>query len=526
MAIPATSSPSGISTASAWCILATLLIAAALARGYLLTLNIHLLLDRGLIQDDAFYYYEIARYFLATGIPSFDGIHPTNGFHPLWQAISIVVFSCWPEGDIPLRIMLGIASLLDLASIVLVYHILYRLTQNTWATLCGAAILALHGTFIRTWFNGLETALHIFTLLLLLHSYLSIIQKPTATYRQHLLLGFLAATAFLARTDSAVIIVVLFAFLYIPLLLQRNFTAPLMATMMALLIVTPWLLWNYLNFGNIVQISGQVKGNVWLIGAHQNENLPLYLKILQGIWTSIGPIGSVFKKMFIPVTAADMTGYVFLSILLILTYLCRRSSSLFVQQFQSLQPFFIGIILLFLYHSGVRQFVRGWYNAPVLLMLILLLTLQLDCLFRKISWKAFPALILVSCITGLIFFYSPYAYTKKTQPISSHPGISAAEWLNHHTTANTRIGAANAGILGYYTNRSVINLDGVVNESAFHARLQNQLHRYIRDSGIHYLADHTGSIVHLCATNMYYRCEEMGRWHNATAIAKLIPLTE
>lgn len=35
---------------------------------------------------DAFYYHTVARHIAEGGALSFDGIHPTNGFHPLWQA--------------------------------------------------------------------------------------------------------------------------------------------------------------------------------------------------------------------------------------------------------------------------------------------------------------------------------------------------------------------------------------------------------------------------------------------------------
>jgi len=37
--------------------------------------------------DDAYYYIIIARNFAFGGIPSFDGLHATNGFHPLWMLL-------------------------------------------------------------------------------------------------------------------------------------------------------------------------------------------------------------------------------------------------------------------------------------------------------------------------------------------------------------------------------------------------------------------------------------------------------
>lgn len=42
--------------------------------------------------DDAFYYLLIARNFAASGVPTFDGINPTNGFHPLWMLMLAAMY--------------------------------------------------------------------------------------------------------------------------------------------------------------------------------------------------------------------------------------------------------------------------------------------------------------------------------------------------------------------------------------------------------------------------------------------------
>src|SRR5579871_6992719 len=37
------------------------------------------------LAGDAFYYLDVARNWQSRPIFTFDGVHPTNGFHPLWQ---------------------------------------------------------------------------------------------------------------------------------------------------------------------------------------------------------------------------------------------------------------------------------------------------------------------------------------------------------------------------------------------------------------------------------------------------------
>jgi len=501
-----------------------LLVVACLLRAYMVQLDINILLNQGLIQDDAFYYFEIAKYFLAAGVPSFDGINPTNGFHPLWQAICLPVFYFWQD-ETPLRIMLAIASILNVFSIILLYGILNRLTGNIWVALCGSAIFAFHGDIIRTWFNGLETALHIFTLLLFLRLYLEVTEKSAIALRDHLFLGILAAVAFLARTDSAVIIAVMFAFLYIPLLLKKkslgeNIKGAFVAALIILLISCPWLIWNHQQFGSIVQISGKMSGSSWLTGGVLVNEQPFYIDIASGILNSINPLGNVVKKIFIPVPSPDWMGYLFILPLMGLTLYCRKKQPAFALAFHRLWPFFLGIAVLFFYHAGVRAFVRSWYSTSFFLMLILLLCLLLNSLFSTSRGRAIFGL--TTLVAALFIVYSPYRYTRSPVNISLDPRIAASQWLNQHTTPETRVGSANAGIVGYYVNAPVINLDGVVNEHAFHARIKDQIHHYIDATGISYLVDHKGSMAHLCADNPYYQCEEMGRWNNATVVTRVI----
>lgn len=501
-----------------------LLFVACLLRLYMVQLDINILLDQGLIQDDAFYYFEIAKYFLATGIPSFDGINITNGFHPLWQAICFPVFYFW-QGETPLRIMLGIASVFNVLSIILIYNILNRLTRNVWVALCGMAIFSFHGAIIRTWFNGLETALHIFTLLLFLQLYLQVAEKSVVSSKDHLLLGILAAIAFLARTDSAVIIAVMFAFLYVPLMLQKNvlkenIVGAFFAAAAILLISGPWLLWNYQQFGSIVQISGQMSGNAWLSGGTLVNEQPFYIKIAQSILSSINPLGNVAKKMLIAIPCPDWMGYLLVFPLIAITLYCRKKQLVFATALHRLWPFFLGVALLFFYHAGVRNFVRSWYSTSVLLILTLLLCLLLNALFSSSRRRAMFAFVIL--VAALLVVYSPYRYTRSPNKITLDPRIAAAQWLNLHTPTDTRVGAANAGIVGYYAERAVINLDGVVNESAFRARVRDEIHRYVKEAGIDYLVDHKGSIAHLCADNIYYHCEELDRWDNATVVVQVI----
>ncbi|RIK27074.1 MAG: hypothetical protein DCC54_04475, partial [Anaerolineae bacterium] len=45
------------------------------------------------IRDDAYYYFKVAQN-ISEGLGStFDGINPTNGYHPLWMLVCIPIFA-------------------------------------------------------------------------------------------------------------------------------------------------------------------------------------------------------------------------------------------------------------------------------------------------------------------------------------------------------------------------------------------------------------------------------------------------
>ena len=62
-----------------------------------------------------------------------------------------------------------------------------------------------------------------------------------------------------------------------------------------------------------------------------------------------------------------------------------------------------------------------------------------------------------------------------------------AMWINENIPNTDRIAAFDSGLLGYYSNHTVINLDGVVNNDAAKATREGQLYGYIQKMNITYV---------------------------------------
>src|SRR5262245_32515985 len=107
--------------------------------------------------DDAFYYFGVARNVATGHVSSFDGIHSTNGYHSLWLATLVPIFSTFPGDDLPLRAILAVQLvLIAIAGIALYRMLVPRLGAAAVTT--ALALVTLPGASM-TLAGGLESSL-------------------------------------------------------------------------------------------------------------------------------------------------------------------------------------------------------------------------------------------------------------------------------------------------------------------------------------------------------------------------------
>ncbi len=163
------------------------------------------LLDRWFTTDDAFYYFQVARNISEGKGSSLDGIHPSNGYHPLWMAILIPVFSLARfDLFLPLRLVVSLSALISLGSGIILYRFLSKSIHPYLAMLAAAFWIffpPLHRSVTQL---GMESALNALCVVGLIHQTSRLLEKPAAqeAWRDRLLLGFLAVLALFARLDN------------------------------------------------------------------------------------------------------------------------------------------------------------------------------------------------------------------------------------------------------------------------------------------------------------------------------------
>ncbi len=226
-----------------------------------------------LLADDASYYLEAARRAVdQRAWPSMDGVHPTNGFHPLYMALQVglqATLGCDPRTIIPWTMGLHLA--LNAAVCLLLAGALIRRRPVPPGALVAAVLVALAPGWLAHGFAGLETSLSAPLVLLAALRWIrrydpDVFGLPPLRSGLPGWLGdgALLGLAMLARTDA-----VLFAAPYLlsalALEARRGGAAAAvlrtgLAGLVAGALVAPWLGVNIALFGSPVQDSALALG--------------------------------------------------------------------------------------------------------------------------------------------------------------------------------------------------------------------------------------------------------------------------
>src|SRR5258706_901756 len=156
-------------------------------------------------RDDAYYYFKVAQN-IAEGMGStFDGINPTNGYHPLWMVICVPIFALARfDLILPLRILVMVMAGFNAATAVLIYRLIRSNLSHAVALIAApfwAFNLYIH--FIVYEF-GLETPLAAFAVVLFIYK-LSQFEKTwrtrAVTTRQLATLAGISVFVLFSRLD-------------------------------------------------------------------------------------------------------------------------------------------------------------------------------------------------------------------------------------------------------------------------------------------------------------------------------------
>ena len=186
--VPAQGVPRGMK----WIFVAALVAALAMAWA-----PVHWTVGR-FVYDDMFYYLRIAEHIVAGEGVTFDGKAPTNGFHPLWMLICVLL-AALASGNLLVHAVLTVAAALHVAQGVAMARLMRRLGVRGRVQLWLVGIYLLNWRTLSVNLCGLETPAAILMMLLVLERVVAAPSDsaPRASFRMGLLLG----VAVLCRFD-------------------------------------------------------------------------------------------------------------------------------------------------------------------------------------------------------------------------------------------------------------------------------------------------------------------------------------
>ncbi len=324
----------------------------------------------GYIPDDSFYYLQMARMLLRTGVVSVDGFSPTDGYHPLWFLI-VTGLTALRHGYLHI---LAVQSALHFLGIFVIVALLRRKVP-TVSPLLTTFLFVLYPTLWVTSFNGLETS--VFVLMLALNLY-HVAVADFKSQRAFALQGLLFGLVFLARTDSVFLIFALSVVVLLRTPRDRSIVRrALPGVIVCAAVVSPWLIYCQLKFGSIVQGSGKIfflydlryfefHHMMYMLNPHRRGVLGLILTD----YTSqcVGASYTIF--------------YAALAGALIILY---RSARRGVPEARTLLPIMLALIVyivLMICANAWRLTWREWYAVPSCLLFVLSLSVMFCFLAR------------------------------------------------------------------------------------------------------------------------------------------------
>ena len=470
------------------------------------------LIDDIFKRDDAFYYFKIAQETARTGQPSFDGIHASNGVQFLWHYLLTGIAYLVPDKALYLRAVLGLCLAFNLLAGAMIRH-LGRVLMSPRAG--EIALVLWAGIMVERWhtLQGMEFPLHIVVILAILILGWRIWQAQDIRPYQMALMGLLLTLNYWTRLDAVLISIPLWAGL-VWLIMTRSRQAQRTMSALVLLTISPaigallYVAASYQMAGTWLPLSGGVKYHYAavffdLVSGQEalNAQIKWALKIQSIMVLALVP-ASVLEVS--PATNFDVRDPVHMALALSAPVLVFGGALwLWLRGAKAIAV--AGVLLwgICSVHMGVKianladfSHVTRHYFGWLLIFWLIWGALLAESLLQSLPRRAGQGIATVALL-GLVTLYGLMGvrFIRDYQLEADNYAmvrLQLARDLSETLGEDARIGAWNAGVLGYFSERPVINLDGLVNDTEFLEVLQSgaPLQDYMRAKKITHLVDH------------------------------------
>jgi hypothetical protein len=209
------------------------------------------------IQDDSYFYLQVASNIVKGHGSTFNEITPTNGYHPLWLLASVLVFLlAGSDKLLALHLTVGLQVALFIVIAYYFQKIARLFSLKIW--LIGLAILAAY--FLSTGIYASEA--HLNGLALVISLYYFILALITDRSAHWIKASALAGFAVLSRLDNIFVVGSLFCFCFLGIPKasnEKSIKRFINLSVPFAIILTPYLIYNLQTYAHFMPISGAIK---------------------------------------------------------------------------------------------------------------------------------------------------------------------------------------------------------------------------------------------------------------------------
>jgi hypothetical protein len=525
-----------------------LLLLAALAWQVAAALRPAAWITQTLTADDTYLALQVALNWTPHGFPTFDGLHRTNGFQALWGILLRGLAGLTSDHVVLLRLALVLVALLNTISGFLLMRLARRLggalaavwTVALWSMYCVAgrpAMIGLENALVGTVTAGVLLQMH------------GLLDSPRATPRWLAVAALLGLLVW-ARLDCLVPAAIVGLGLVWLAHCHAAWRGLVLAGVVSLALLAGLAAFNSWAGGTLTPVSGQVKR---LVAAGLEPHwtpLVLLRALLESalvlIKTLAGSIGVLWPRAL-----SSLVRVAILALFALLLW--RRILTIRGWAWVWLAALGAHVLAIRLWLSAYYLDTL-WYYGPQYVSMCLWIGCACAAGVQQLARRApdtapepqasagadpppgpnaaaqrrsslgtsglrdplWPLLLAF----GRIGVAAAALFVMPTSETATSNRLAAAEWLRKYVPVDERIAAWNAGELAYFSRRTLINLDGLVNDRSYLARLREGLPTgpYLDEQRVTWVVD--------CARNLGWlpreRWQEMVRFGTDPQLQQLV----
>lgn len=467
--------------------------------------------------EDSFYALSVARSIAQGNGFSVDGLHATNGVQPLICLLDAPAFMvAGDDAEAALRLTYVLAILLYLFAAWMIAGFARQLYRGREGKEDGRlvfwgmfALVYVNYVISVYYLNGLETGLAGGLVFAAFWLYLRTLGDTTSTKGGRLvrygLLGVLLGLGVLARIDISLLVVALILshFIRAHLLYSRSpgrerwnrflqtTAEAFVVGAVAVLVSSPWWVYNYTTFGSLMPVSGQsqqwlsqrpldsvietfnVLSDALLPGVHTPQAWRVGSLAPYGIL--LFPLGLLLFSLFPGVRRG------------LGSMRSRLKEDWNLSGFLPLAIFSLILIVFYTFFFRAPHFQARYLMVPTLAIMLGLFaffwTLRCQLEPGTAGRTLLPILLLLPML--LFFPFFSRNFEESYYNLLAYPAL----WIGENVPPGEKVGMFQSGTAGFVHPDVVVNLDGKVNAAAWTAYRNGRLPHYVDSVGFDYIID-------------------------------------